>query len=138
MSNDYNEIKYILMSLDDVSNIQFSRLVDVYGRELVNQVIKDLREAVSDKDSSNEMAYFDDRFITAYDYYVKDIRRINELSSFEKNKLLRRVFDIIQELDELYNVVVNFNKVCENKSKPWISDKVEYCLKNCDNKESRV
>jgi len=135
MSNDYNEIKYILLNLDDVSTIQFSRLVDVYGRELVNQVIKDLREVDSKKDSSKEMIDIDDRFISAYDYYVEDIRSIIELSSFEKNKLLGRIFDMIQELNELFDIIIDFDKVYGNKSRPWISDKVEYCLKNCNNKE---
>ena len=135
------EIKKILLELDDISNLQYNRLVDIYGKRNVDLVIKKL---VNDDD---RLALKLGRFVTnndlsmplenlsAYDYYINDISSLSELSLTHKRELINQIVFIISELNKLFDRVGNISNIGNKRVKPWISDKVLFCLTYCNDLE---
>lgn len=135
------DLKFILLGLDNVSDLQYSRLVSVFGKNNVDSVIKKL---VNEDDA---LVFKLGRFImsrekesiypynSSYDYYLNDISNISLKSLNNKKELINKIVYIISELNKLFDKVGNITNLNNEKSKPWISDKVEYCLFNCNDIE---
>lgn len=142
-SSSYSEVRMILLGLDEISEIQFNRLIDVYGLEIVSSVIKDL--AMVDERILKKVDKFvyklrlnlnsNKKIVSLYDHYVADITNISDISLDVKKELIEEIVEIIKKLNELFVNVGNIVCLHDEKQKPWISDKVAYCLEKCEDKE---
>lgn len=143
MNTKYIEVKEILSGLNEISDSQFSRLVDVYGDNLVNSVIRDLVK--EDGSVMLKVGKFVSKLylnldlsvgvMESYDYYIDDIRNRSGNSLDNKNEIISEIVFIVKKLNKLFDKVENIVKIDDEKKKPWISDKVEYCMMKCDDIE---
>ena len=132
------EIKNILLKLENVDEYDYNKLIKVYGKDMVDDIISQM---IIDDDSI--LCRFETLVLnsnvknvdfTAFQYYSKDIEDILKLSLDKKKELIDEIILLIKELNKLFDKVGNVVNINNKRSKPWISDKVEYCLINCNDK----
>ena len=132
------EIKNILLKLENVDEYDYNKLIKVYGKDMVDDIISQM---IIDDDSI--LCRFETLVLnsnvknvdfTAFQYYSKDIEDILKLSLDKKKELINEIILLIKELNKLFDKVGNVVNINNKRSKPWISDKVEYCLINCNDK----
>ena len=138
MNNDFEQIKTILMGLSLVSDSQYNRLIEVYGEDVVIDVIKELYN--EDNSILLKLGKFvsdlylnlnlDEVVMDAYDYYIKDIKNVEKKSDDEKNKLLNEIVVIIGKLNMLFDKIEKVDDMDNKNNVPWLSDKMEYVLNN--------
>ena len=141
MNNDFEQIKSILMGLTLVSDSQYNRLVEVYGKDVLIDTIKELYN--EDNSILLKLGKFvsdlylninlDEVIMDAYDYYLKDIKNIDKKTDEEKNKLLDEIVLIVNKLNMLFDKFEKIDDISNGNNVPWISDKVEYIVSNYEN-----
>lgn len=151
LSQKEQEIYDILYGLKEISLAQYKRLEDVYGKRLVVEVIKKIVllhsdyverflpyvseiELENDKqnDGINEDV-IDEK--SSYDLYIRDISELDRQNDDDKQELVNEIVVIIKELNELFVSVGCTDLIFGKLRKPWICDKVNYCIKHCSDKE---
>ena len=132
------EIKNILLQLENVEQSDYNKLIITYGKDVVDDIISQMAIDGDCLLNKFEFLFLNDNFknksITAFQYYSKDIEDVLKLSLEEKKELIDEIVLIIKELNELFDRFGNVVNINNKRSKPWISDKVEYCLVNCSDK----
>lgn len=133
------EIYNVLNKLEKLDASNYSSLVNLYGEELVNQVIEKMIDINIDCLSKfdyyiSKISYVDDAMAKdLYEAYAIDLNMVNELSREENVMLATEIYNIVVEINELLNSIEysQYNQV----NSVWISEKVDACLKMCDNSE---
>ena len=132
------EIKNILLQLENVEQSDYNKLIITYGKDVVDDIISQMAIDGDCLLNKFEFLFLNDNFknksITAFQYYSKDIDGVLKLSLEEKKELIDEIVLIIKELNELFDRFGNVVNINNKRSKPWISDKVEYCFVNCSDK----
>ena len=136
--SDKDYIKMILLNLDEVSDIQFKRLMDVFGEDLIRDAVKELS---SNNDTLLKVGRFAANLYVnsslvkgmkpAYGYYIDDIDSISDLNLDKKNDLLIQIANILKRLNKLLDKVDGMETLKDSKVAPWVSDKVEYSINVC-------
>ena len=132
------ELYNILSCIQEMDDLQFDCIVNEYGENIVYDVIKILIK----EDKNNYLKFL--KYITelnlrlnnyemdSYDCYVADISMIDSLEVDTRGRLTKEIVQIINRLNELF-IKLNCNDdILGNNRKPWINDKVEYCLNKCN------
>lgn len=132
------ELYNILSCIQEMDDLQFDCIVNEYGENIVYDVIKILIK----EDKNNYLKFL--KYITelnlrlnnyemdSYDCYVADISMIDSLEVDTRGRLTKEIVQIINKLNELF-IKLNCNDdILGNNRKPWINDKVEYCLNKCN------
>ena len=140
MSAKKMELYNILSCIQEMDDLQFDCIVNEYGENIVYEVIKILIK----EDKNNYLKFL--KYITelnlrlnnyemdSYDYYLSDISMIDSIEIDTKDILIEEIIQIINKLNELF-VRLNCNDdILGKNKKPWINDKVEFCINNCDDK----
>lgn len=141
MNSDYEQIKMILLGLTDVSDSQYNRLIDVYGEDIVIDTIKDLYNEDNSillklgKYVSNLYLNITEGMKDAYHYYIDDIDLIKDMNSSDKKKLLDETIFLVKKLNKLFDKIDGIDGLRNDRNVPWISDKVEYCISVCSDKD---
>lgn len=126
-----------LLNLSLLDELNYNRFVDMYGVDLLIKTINGL----CDEDTSLlcRLGMYDEEITTddmdAYQYYINDIRNINDKDNLEYDNLLNEILLILKELNNLFDRVDNVSKIGNNKVVPWVNDKLNYCISNCSDKE---
>lgn len=138
----YEEVYKLLLESDSFDDDQYNKLVNVYGVRLVNGIIKKIvrdngnnfnkySKYVLDLSRNEEI----DESLSLYQYYISDVSLIEEIDDLEKEKLLKELIDIVNRLNILFDVAKCDDDMFGKNRKPWICDKVGYCIECCDDLE---
>lgn len=138
----YEEVYSILSSIDKLSKDNYEQLISIYGEAVVGAVIESLIEEDEENLYRFEIYFSEnnnDLEVTAdlrnYDIYVSDISSIPCLDTEKNLMLMKRIYPIIQELEELFKILNCDDSILGGNKTPWIADKVKYCLDNCNDLE---
>ena len=117
---------------------EYNKLIRRYDKDLVDYVINKL--VLEDEENINKFSvYFDDiddlseskMNLLNYGLYLTDLRRLECYDSDKNKELLIKAQEYILKMDVLFNKC-GVNLLDLGKRVLWIADKVEWCLKNCN------
>lgn len=132
-NNVYKELAKIKM-LDADS---YSRLLSIYGEELVNKTIEQMIDDNSrnlikfDYYVSKIIAYDDMVSKNSFELYGMDLACIPRLSKDESMLLMKEIFEIINKINTLLNEIACENEIYDFLDKTWLCDRIELCLDKC-------
>lgn len=138
----YEEVYKLLLEIDSFDDIQYNKLVDIYGLRLVNAIIRKIVKDNTSKLDIYSKYIYDlskndeiDESLTLYQYYISDVSSIEDIDNLEKEKLLKELMDIINKLNVLFDKAKCSDNIFGKGKRPWICDKVEYCIKHLNDIE---
>lgn len=118
----------------------YKKLINKYGKEIVDNVIDKL--LIENEENVNKfMDYLDenDFFVESkmdllnYSIYLSDLKRLDCLDLNKNRELLIMAHNYISEMGKIFDIC-GCDSLYVGKKVPWIYEKVEYCLKNCNDK----
>lgn len=130
----------LIKCLNDIKKLDaktYSNLLSVYGEELLNKTIEQLIDENSGNLSKfdyyvSKITSYDDAVAKSiFDAYGIDLSLIETLSKEVNIELATEIYYILKELNYLMLEMVS---VDDNFEHSWISDKVDRCILECNDK----
>ena len=130
---------YNILSNMEIFNMQiYNKMIRKYDKEIVDKVIDKL--LIEDNEKVDKFIDYLDNYdffveskmdLLNYSIYLSDLKRL-ECFSFDKNKeLLVKISNYIKDMEIIFNKC-GCESLYVGKRVPWIYEKVEYCLNNCN------
>ena len=142
LNSNYNDIYNYLLSIVKLNDIEYNKLVSIYGEASVDFVIESM--ILNDDNNLDKFSYFIDKKLFDIDFssfsnldiYLNEIGLSKRLSREENRKYSNEAYEIVNELKELFKIVCDVEYVSQDGILyNSILDQVDFYLKKCNDSD---